>query len=419
VAKRRTGRGKQDGPGRTSLATMLVGGALFVLLAGLLVPWHPVPGGAPAPVSARSVFSAAEIARGEHFALWARVWSWGGLAVSLAVSIWLALSARVQRWAEHRRGPWPLQVIGLVAAVVVVGRVASLPFAIGIQQLALHHGLATDSWTAWASDLAKGTVLDVVVTSIGVVLLVGSAGWWPRWWPAIAGTALGALVVLGSFVYPVLVEPMFNQFHPLEAGPLRTSILQLADREGVHVDDVLVADASRRTTELNAYVSGFGSTRRVVLYDTVVSSMPRDEIVSIVAHELGHAKHDDVATGTSLAAAGALFGIGLLGVVALGLERKGWPGVRSPAAVPLLLGLMAVGSFVALPVQNAISRDVETRADVTALEVTRAPAPFIAMQRTLALRSIADPTPPALSQWWFGSHPTVLERIAIARAIGR
>jgi STE24 endopeptidase len=398
---------------------MLVGGALFVLLAGLLVPWHPVPGGMPAAVPATSVFTAAQVDRAEHFALWARVWGWSGLGVSLAVSVWLALSARVQRWAERRRGPWPLQTIGLVVVVTLAGRLAALPFEIGGQQLLLDHRLAVDSWGSWAADLAKGTGLTVVVTSVGVVLLVGSAGWWPRWWPAVVGTALGALVVVGSFVYPVLVEPMFNQFHPLAHGALRSSILQLADREGVAVDDVLVADASRRTTELNAYVSGFGSTRRVVLYDNVLDSLSEPEIESIVAHELGHAKHDDVVVGTALGAAGAVFGIGLLAAVALVMERKGWPGARSPASVPLLLGVMAVGTVLAMPVQNAISRDVETRADVTALEVTRAPGPFVEMQKSLALRSLADPTPPGLSQWWFGSHPTVLQRIAIARMLGR
>ncbi len=119
---------------------------------------------------------------------------------------------------------------------------------------------------------------------------------------------LGALVMVGSFVYPVLVEPAFNQFTPLPDGPLRTQILHLADVEHVHLDDVLVADASRRTTTLNAYVSGYGSTRRVVLYDTVLHDLPRDQVLAIVAHELGHAAHDDVLWGSLLAALGTTFG---------------------------------------------------------------------------------------------------------------
>ena len=191
-------------------------------------------------------------------------------------------------------------------------------------------------------------------------------------------------------------------------------MLDLADREGVAVDDVLVADASRRTTTLNAYVSGFGGTRRVVLYDTLVDDVPRDEALSVVAHELAHARHDDVVTGTALGAAGALAAVGLLGVAAGRWRRRGWPGMQEAAVVPVLLAVVAVAGLLAAPVQNGISRQIEIRADVDALRATDDPAAFRALQRRLALRSLADPTPPAWSQWWFGSHPGVLTRTALA-----
>jgi STE24 endopeptidase len=216
-------------------------------------------------------------------------------------------------------------------------------------------------------------------------------------------------------VYPVVVEPLFNSFEPLPNGSLRSSILRLADREGVRVEDVLVADASRRTTTLNAYVSGFGSTRRVVVYDNLVEGLPEDQALSVVAHELAHARHGDVVVGSALGAAGALAGVGLLALlVGAGPTRR--RSMADPAVVPLVLALIAIGSLLASPVQNTISRQVETRADVDALRTTRDPEAFVAMQRQLALRSLADPTPPAWSQFWFGSHPTTLTRIAIARS---
>jgi STE24 endopeptidase len=226
--------------------------------------------------------------------------------------------------------------------------------------------------------------------------------------------------MLGSFVYPVLVEPLFNDFTPMAAGPLRTDILELAREEHVHVDDVLVADASKRTTTLNAYVSGFGSTRRVVVYDTVLESLSPGEITSIVAHELGHAKHRDVLVGTCLGAAGSAFGVGLLALLVSRrrlLERSGAGGVGEAGAVPLVLALVAVGAFLASPVQNTISRAIEARADLTALRVTHDSDAFVALQQQLAIRSLADPTPPRISQFWFGSHPTVLQRIGMARAV--
>lgn len=404
---------------RVALGTVLIGVAAFTLIAASRVPWESVPGGAPPPVSAASVFSADEVARAEHFAQWGRIWSWSSLAVSLAVACWLGFSRRGRGWAERAPGRWWVQVLLVVAALTLVGRLATLPFGIALRQLRLDEGLAAGTWSAWALDLAKGELVAVVSTSIALIALLGCARRWPRMWPAIGGVIASALVVAGSFVYPLVVEPLFNQFDPLPDGALRTEILAIADEEQVDVDDVLVADASRRTTTLNAYVSGFGQTRRVVLYDNLVADTPQDETLSVVAHELAHAKHDDVMTGTLLGAAGALVGVGLLALLLprrrADLPDEGPPGIGA-GAVPRILALAALATVLSAPLQNGISRTIELRADRTALEVTSAPQAFVDLQRRLALRSHADPTPPAWSQWWFGSHPTVLERIALGRA---
>ena len=409
---------------RVALGTLIVGLAAFVLLASARVPWHPVPGGLPEPVDASSVFSADQIARAEHLAQWSRTWSWSSLAVSLAVACWLGFGRTGHVLAGRVRGWWWVRIVVVVAALAAVGRLVTLPFALAYQQLRLDEGLATASWSAWAFDLVKGEAVGVVSTSIALIVLIGCARRWRRFWPIIAGGLAAGLVVLGSFVYPLVVEPLFNQFESLPAGALRTEILALAEDEGVDVDDVLVADASRRTTTLNAYVSGFGDSRRVVLYDTLVEDTPQDETLSVVAHELAHAKYDDVLTGTLLGAAGALVAFGLLGLlVPQGVRPRrtdddgaeGFEGVEGfdARAVPRLLALVALATLLSAPVQNGISRQVEIRADQTALTVTEDPDAFIDLQQRLADRSHADPTPPAWSQWWFGSHPTVLQRIAV------
>lgn len=400
---------------RIALGTTIIGLAAFVLIATWLVPWNPVPGGAPDPVAADSVFSADQIERAEDYTRWARVWGWSSLALSLAVACWLGFSERGRRLADRMPGRWWLQVILVVAALQLIGRLVTLPLGIAHRKLQLDVGLSTSSWPAWAFDLVKGELVDIVTTSIAVVAVVAIARRWPRAWPSVAGGVLAVFVFAGSFVYPVLVEPLFNSFEPLEDGPLRAEIFELADKEGVEIDDVLVADASRRTTTLNAYVSGYGGTRRVVVYDTLVEDLNDEQALSVVAHELAHARNDDVLIGTSLGAAGALAGVGLLGLLTGVAERRGRPGVGEVRAVPMLLALAAIAAVLASPVQNGISRQIETRADVDALRATNAPQPFVALQRRLAIKSLADPTPPAWSQWWFGSHPTVLERIAIAR----
>ena len=397
----------------------------FVVLAALLVPWHPVPGGGPATLpSPESVLSAEQLARARDYTGPARVLGWCSLAVSLAVVCWLGFTRAGLRLVGWLRGWWWVRVVLGVALVSLVGRLATLPFAVAAYRRRVSYGLSTQAWPDWLRDVAVSWAVSFVGTSLLVLLVVGTARRWRTWWPVVAGAVAAALVLVGSYVYPVVVEPLFNEFTPLEDGPLRAGVLQLADDEGVPVDEVLVADASRRTTTLNAYVSGFGDTRRVVLYDTLVRGVPREEALSVVAHELGHAKYDDVLHGSLLGAAAAVTGIGLLGLV-LARRRGGRRDVDAdepeigttagdPAVVPRLLALVALAGLLASPVQNGISRKVETRADVTALEATGDPEAFVELQKQLAIRSLNDLESPAWSQFWFGSHPTTRERIAVA-----
>lgn len=402
-----------------SARVAVVGGLIFAVLAAYLVPWDPVPGAAPSRVPVETVFSAAEIERAEEFRLWVRAWSWSALAVSLAIACWLGFSRVGREFAGRMRGPWWVRVLTVVLGLVLIGRLATVPFAIAVRQRSLDAELATSTWSDWSVDLALGVGIEAAVSGLALVVLVGCARRWHRAWPVVAGPLLAGLVVLGSFVYPVMVEPLFNDFRPLPESELRTEILALADEEGVAVDEVLVADASRRTTTLNAYVSGFGDTRRVVVYDNLVDDATLEESLSVVAHELAHARHRDVLAGTALGAAGVLAGVGVLGIAMGGLRRRGTPPLRDVRAVPAVMALVAVAGLAAAPAENAISRRVEVRADVVALEVTSeregSAEAFVAMQRRLALRSLADPTPPAWSHWWFGSHPTVLERVGLAR----
>ncbi|GAB2879750.1 M48 family metalloprotease [Nocardioides pacificus] len=405
------------------VGTLLVGGAVFVLLAVWLVPWQPVPGGSVAALRPEEVFTSDQIARAEEYSRWARVWSWSSLALSLMISVVLGFSRAGQALMRRIPGPWWLRVVLGVTAVLLVGRLLTLPLGLALLDLRRDYGLSAQTWGTYLADEVRNLLVSVVVSSVVLLVLVGSARRWRRAWPAVAGTVLGALVLVGSFVYPVLVEPLFHDFDSLPEGQLRAAVLEVAEREGVDVDDVLVADASRRTTTLNAYISGLGSTRRVVLYDNLVEDVPQTEVLSVVAHELAHAEQHDVLVGTGLGVVGVLFAVGLLGALLGrapgardGAEPEAPPRSRlaDPAVVPLVLALVAVGTLLASPVENGISRQIETRADVVALEATGDPDSFVAMQRQLSLRSLADPTPPRWSHFWFGSHPLVLERMALA-----
>jgi STE24 endopeptidase len=401
---------------RWSLVTFVVAGVAFVAFAAWRIPWHPVPGGMPPSVSELSVFTPDQIARANAFRNPARYLAWASLAVSLFVACLLGFTPLGPRLLSRVGGWWWVRVLVAVVVLEVIGRLVTLPFAIVGHHRALEFGLTRQAWGPWAVDQLKSLLLTFVVSGLLLLLLIGLARVFPHAWPAVAGVVLGVLVMLGSFVYPVLVEPAFNSFKPLPDGPLRTQIMQMAAQEHVDIDDVLVSDASRRTTTLNAYVSGYGSTRRVVIFDNTLRDLPEPQLLAIVAHELAHARYDDVLNGSILGAFGAMAAVGVLGL-ALQLVRRRPGSLRDPSVVPLVLALVAVGTLLASPVENGLSRQVETRADVTALGVTRNPVAFEQMMTQLALHSLSN-NPPAWSQFWFGSHPTTLQRIAIARQIG-
>jgi STE24 endopeptidase len=403
---------------RPAVVTLVVSLSAVVVLALWLVPWSWVPGGHLVPMKPSDLFSAEQVSRAERYSWWRRGLGWPSYFLSLALPLVLAFSARgaalLRRVTSHRR--WWVGVPVGVLAVVLAERLLVLPLQVALHQVDLEFGISRQGWPAWSLDQLRSVLVTWVATALVLLILVGIARRSPRWWFAWAGAVAMLLTFAGSFLYPVLVEPVFNRFTPMAAGPLRESLLRLAASEGVPVDEVLVADASRRTTTLNAYVSGLAGTRRIVVYDNLVDELPADQVRVIVAHELGHAKHQDVLLGTALGAVGS---VGAVALLALLLDdprvrrssRTSGPG--DPAVVGLVLALAAVGAFLVSPAQNTVSRAIETRADRASLEATHADATFVRMQRQLALTSLADPTPPALTQFWWGSHPTVLQRAGL------
>ncbi|WP_448613197.1 M48 family metallopeptidase [Modestobacter sp. URMC 112] len=404
------------------LVASLLGAAVLVVIV-VVTPGEliPTPPGGRTPVDPSATFSPAEVARAQSFAAALRPASLVSLLLGLVVSALLGLTragaAVTRAVARPLGGGWAWQALLGAVALVLIGRLATLPLAAYGEVVRHRYGLSTRSWGLWARDVATSTAISAGVTALVVLALVALARRAPRSWWAWAAGGVAALVVAGSFLYPLLVEPAFNRFEPMPPGPLRTELLALAERSGTPVDDVLVADASRRTTRLNAYVSGFGSSRRIVVYDTLLDRLPDDQVESIVAHELGHVAGDDVLTGTLVGALGSAAGVALLGWL-LGwpplLRRAGADSAGDPRVVGLLLFLVAAGTVLSTPVQDGVSRRVEARADLHALDLTRDPQAFADVQRALGVANLSDPDPPALWQWYFGTHPTTAQRIAFA-----
>jgi STE24 endopeptidase len=409
------------------LTTVAIAVAL-VVAAAILTPWVPLPhpGVDAVPTDPGRDFTAAEIAREDAYHGAVRPPAYISLALSLLVACVLGFSplgARlVERVAAPLGGGWGWQVLLGTVAVTLVARVLVLPWDAWRESVSRRYGLSTRTWGGWLLDVAKTYAVGLVVTLVVLFAVVALVRWSPQWWWSVGAASGALLVVVASFAYPVVVEPVFNDFRSMQDGALRTSLLELAREDGVPVRDVLVADASRRTTSLNAYVSGIGATRRIVVYDTLVETGSPEEVRLVVAHELGHAKNKDVVKGTLLGALGVALLVCVLALLGRSdglLSRAGVTSFGDGRAVALLIALVTVAMFVTGPVQALISRRIETRADVHALDLTRDPAAMIAMQRRLSTTNLSDLDPSPLVFAMFASHPTGPQRIALARTWAR
>ena len=270
-------------------------------------------------------------------------------------------------------------------------------------------GFSTQTAGAWLADRAKGWGVSVVLTAAAWTAVVGLARAFPSGWPVVAGALLAVAVLVLSFVAPLVFEPLFNRFRPLEDERLADALRQLARRAGVPVRDVLVADASRRTTKVNAYVSGLGSTRRVVLYDTLLREADEREIELILAHELGHRRERHVLKGTLLGMVGAVGAVVAVWVV-LGSKAA------SPDELPAALLVLAVLELLGLAPGSWLSRRWERVADRFSLDLTHDVEAFERTHLELARTNLADLEPPRVAYVLLFSHPTPPERLALGRA---
>ncbi|MEU4197442.1 M48 family metallopeptidase [Kribbella sp. NPDC026611] len=382
----------------------------LVFTIAVTTPWHLID--LPKPDAALD-FTSAEIARQNAFRHEILPWSTTSWVISLVVPLLVGFTPLGGRLYDGLRiRPWFLRVAVLVAGVGLIASLLTLPTDVLAERVSRRYGLSVSPWGLWLRDRAVNWLLSALGLAAIVIVLMALAKRWDRgWW--LPGAIGAALLVLGvSFAYPVLVEPRFNHFTSMPAGALRNDFLKLAAQDGVPVQDVLVADASRRTTALNAYVSGFGSTRRLVVYDTLLKNTPPAQVRLVVAHELGHAAENDVLHGTLIGVLGTAFGVTVLRLL-LG-ARMGDP--RRTAAV---LALIAAGTTLGSPVQNLVSRKIEARADYHSLKLTNDPKDFVAMQHDLAVTNLSGLDPARWRYWMFADHPTAPERIAMGRAWAR
>ncbi len=307
---------------------------------------------------------------------------------------------------------WWAQALVYPTIVLALLALVRLPISYWRDYVREHRwGLSTQSLGSWAADVAKGFAVSALIATILLFGLVALARWTDAW-PLVAAPLAAVFVVFFTFVAPVVLEPIFNKFKPLEDQELAADLRGLSERVGVPVRDVLVADASRRTTKSNAYVSGFGATRRVVLYDTLLDQMKPAELRAVLAHELAHRKHGDVAKLSALLVLAAVGLVALLWAV-LGEEAA------DPRSIPLAMLVVMLATPVVFVGLAAYARRAEYRADRFALEATRDLAALEGAFTGLVDANVADLDPPRVVYYLKHTHPTVPERLDALRRTAR
>jgi STE24 endopeptidase len=348
--------------------------------------------------------------------------------LALVVFLRLGMAAKYRDWAESVSDKRWAQALVFVPILVLTVDVVELPLRIYGHILSLRYEMSVESWGTWALDWAKEQLLTVGFALILALILSAVMHRSPRRWWLLFWVATLPVVLFVVFISPWLIDPLFNKFEPLQATnpDLVTAIENLTRHAGVPIppDRMFLMRASEKTNAVDAYVTGVGASKRVVVWDTTIQKATTDETLFIVGHELGHYVLGHVWKGFLFAAALMLIGFyALFRALHWTLGRWGgeWRiyGPEDWASFAVLLLLVEIGMFLVSPVANGFSRMQEHAADVYGLEVTHGILPDsseVAAQsfQVLGEVDLADPNPPEFITFWLYSHPPLAERLVFA-----
>jgi STE24 endopeptidase len=319
-------------------------------------------------------------------------------------------------------GPGLMQQLALLAAFVMIGAVIDLPFSLyGTFVLEEKYGFNKMTLKLWLMDAVKGALLGAAIglpIAALILWLMGAAGslWWLWAWAVWIGFNLLLLLI-----YPSFIAPFFNQFEPLEDAQLKERVTALMSRCGFAAKGLFVMDGSKRSAHANAYFTGFGASKRVVFFDTLLKSLTPGEVDAVLAHELGHFKHKHIVKRIVSTFAMSLAGFALLGFLSEQIWFYLGLGVRpitadiqgANSAIALLLFMMAIPVFTVFvaPLMAQVSRKHEFEADAYAVSQTDAAALKSALLK-LYEDNASTLTPDPLYVKFYYSHPPASERLA-------
>jgi Zn-dependent protease with chaperone function len=347
--------------------------------------------------------------------LWVVNVLWGLLIPALF--LFTGYSARIRDWAQMLGRKWFFVIAIYITTFLVITFVIDLPLAYYQGFVRQHaYGLSNQTLDKWFGDalkaLAVGIVMGAMFLWIPYLLLKRS----PRRWWLYTGLAMIPFIFFVLLISPVVIDPLFNDFGPMADKELEARILALADRAGIDAERVYEVNKSVDTEAVNAYVSGFMGTQRIVLWDTIITKLEQDELLFVMGHEMGHyvLKHAvklvflfSVLIMLALYAAHRTAGT----VIDRYKSRFRFDDIADIASLPLLILLLNLFTLIASPIAFAYTRHLEHESDRFGLEITRdnhaAASAFVKLQA----ENLANPRPGWLYKAWRATHPPLGERI--------
>jgi STE24 endopeptidase len=313
------------------------------------------------------------------------------------------------------------QALIFFAALAVISGIAGLPFDLyHTFVLERKYGFSTITWKLWLADLFKSLLISAIMMAIIVSALIAFITYLPKsWW--FWGWAFFILFqLLMLWLYPVLIAPLFNKFEPINDESLKGKIMALLSKAGLQAKGIYQVDEGKRSKHTNAYFTGIGKTKRIVLYDTLLSSHTQEEIVSVLAHEIGHWKKKHILKQLAFMVLASLILFYLVYLIV------SWPplyGAFGMIQTPVYAGLflvslyLAAGGFFFSPTGSAITRHFEREADRMAFDLTGTAKPMVSALKRLAKDNLSNLHPHPWYVRFYYSHPPLTERIEYLQAM--
>jgi len=347
----------------------------------------------------------------------------------LLIILYAGIGTKFRDWAESVSHWRFVQALIFVPLLLITLALADLPLRMYGHHVSLQYGLSVQNWSSWFADQGKGQIVEVVILApvlwlMQLIIRKSTRLWWFYFW--LICLPIAAFLI---FISPVVIDPLFNKFEPLEnKNPqLVSAIEQVVQRGGLAIprDRMFQMKASEKVTTLNAYVTGFGTSKRVVVWDTTIEKLTTPETLFVFGHEMGHYVLYHIPKGLAGTAIGLLVGLYILFYLLGWSMRRLAPrwrirALHDWAALPMILLLAGIMGFCAEPLGSAFSRHFEHQADIYGLEVTHginANSRQVAAQsfQVLGELSLAYPYPNRLAVFWYWSHPTIADRVRFAQ----